>query len=394
MNTATAIETIKQLLAIPSTADNPEALAQAVDFMATFVAMHVDDVTIERFESNGKPSFLAYRGDVRPAKFDVLLNAHLDVVPGAPDQFKAVEKNGRLYGRGAFDMKAAAVVESLVFCELVHDVPFELGLQIVSDEEIGGFDCALYQIEQGVRADFILTGEHTLAPNIIYTAARGLAWAEIAFKGKTAHGGYPWRGRNALLAATEYIRRVLKRYPTPAEEAWTASVNVADIETGNQTFNAVPDNAVIKLDFRFTPEAHEFATKESFEQLLFSFDPNIEILDIPVFDTAISVAHDNLHVQALARALEQTSGTPAEFGRRFAGGDSRHFTKVGGHAVEFGLTGGHMHGSDEYVDIAAIDKYRATLRRFLRDEKLSSRNERIRCGGVKLRSVDNTPLSR
>lgn len=378
MNTTTITETIKQLVAIPSTADNPDALMRAVDFMATFVMTHVDDVTVERFEQNGKPSFLAYRGTARPQKFDVLLNAHLDVVPGAPEQFAASEKDGKLYGRGAFDMKAAAVVETLVFCELVHSLPFELGLQIVSDEEIGGFDCALLQIEQGVRADFIVTGEHTFGPNVIYTAARGLAWAEIAFKGKTAHGGYPWHGENALVAANAYIQRVLERYPTPTEETWATSVNVASIHTTNSTFNAVPDNAVVRLDFRFTPEAHEFDNVTSFKQLLRSFDPDIEILDVPVYDGAMSVAHDNPYLQALVRALERTSGMPVQFEHRYAGGDSRHFAKVGGRAVEFGLTGGHMHGSEEYVNIAAINNYRTTLRRFLAEDILGSHGEQSR----------------
>ncbi len=377
MNTTTITETIKQLVAIPSTADNADALMRAVDFMATLVVTHVDDVTVERFEQNGKPSFVAYRGAVRPKKFDVLLNAHLDVVPGAAEQFKPFEQNGKLYGRGTFDMKAAAVAETLVFCELVHSVPFELGLQIVSDEEVGGFDGVLHQIEQGVRADFIVTGEHTFGPNVIYTAARGLAWAEIAFKGKTAHGGYPWNGDNALVAANEYIQRVLARYPTPAQETWATSVNVASIQTTNSTFNAIPDNAVIRLDFRFTPDAHEFDSIASFKRLLRSFDPNIEILDIPVYDGAMSVGHDNPYLQTLVRALERTSGMPVQFEHRYAGGDSRHYAKVGGHAVEFGITGNHMHSDNEYIDIAAISAYCTTLRRFLTDDILGSHDEQF-----------------
>lgn len=375
MNTEAIIATIKELVTIPSTSENLAALKQAVDFVADFVMARAD-VTIERFEQNGKPSFLAYRGNTRPEKFDVLLNAHVDVVPAAPEQFKAVERDGKLYGRGAFDMKGAAIVEALTFCEVVEDAPYEVGLQIVSDEEIGGFDCAKYQIEQGVRADFIVTGEHTFEPNIIYTAARGIAWAEIAFKGHTAHGGYPWRGKNALMAAHQYVQHVFERYPTPDKETWMVSVNVADMQTTNATFNAVPDNAVIKLDFRFTPEDHEFDTVEAFEKLLFSFDPNIEILDIPVFDAAISVEHSNPYLQALTHALQRVSGQAVQFEHRYAGGDSRHFTKVGGHAVELGLTGGHMHGAEEFLDLEAIEDYHETLLRFFADRTLPGNNAR------------------
>jgi succinyl-diaminopimelate desuccinylase len=367
MSNQAIIQAITELVEIPSTEDNPAGLQRAVDFMADFVTARAD-VTIERFERNGKPSFLAYRGTTRPAIFDVLLNAHLDVVPGAKQQFKAVVQDGNLFGRGAFDMKAAAICEAVAFCEMVTKVPYALGLQIVSDEEVGGYNGAGYQVEQGVRADFILAGEHTFAPNVIYTAARGIAWAEVGFRGKTAHGGYPWRGRNALAEAVDYVHDVLERYPIPAKETWATSVNISSIQTSNASYNSVPHNAVVKLDFRFTPENKEFESREAFRELLVSFNPEIEILDIPVFDPAISVDHSNKHLQALEAALRETCGEEVVFDRRYAGGDARHFALVGGNAVEFGLTGAHMHAEGEYVNLDAIDNYLLALKRFLAND--------------------------
>src|SRR5690349_11470695 len=104
MDTKQIIATTKRLIAIRSTADNPAGLHEAVDMMAAII-QKCPNVTIERFEQNDKPSFLAYRGSTRPEKFDILLNGHIDVVPGNPEQFVPVEKDGKLYGRGALDMK-------------------------------------------------------------------------------------------------------------------------------------------------------------------------------------------------------------------------------------------------------------------------------------------------
>jgi len=189
MTSKNLIEQTKRLIAIQSTADNPMALRKAVEFVADIVAKQ-PNVTIERFERNGKHSFLAYRGAKRPENFDILLNGHVDVIPANPAQFTAYEKDGRLYGRGALDMKGTMLTLTDVFCELVNEVPYALGLQIVSDEEIGGYDGVKLQIDEGVRANFVIMGEYANDQGVIYNAARGLCWAEIAFKGKSAHGGH------------------------------------------------------------------------------------------------------------------------------------------------------------------------------------------------------------
>jgi succinyl-diaminopimelate desuccinylase len=129
------IEATKQLIAIPSTSDNLAALQEAVQFVADLIQTYCPQATVECFEQNGKPSLLAYRGAQRPAKFDILLNGHVDVVPAPAEQFSAHEKDGKLYGRGALDMKGTIVALTDAFCQAVLSVPYELALQIVSDEE-------------------------------------------------------------------------------------------------------------------------------------------------------------------------------------------------------------------------------------------------------------------
>src|SRR5688572_17653610 len=131
MTTNEVIEHTKQLMRIPSTADNPVALKEATEYVAAVIAK-VPDVTIERFERNGRPSFVAYRGNKRPEEFDILLNAHVDVVPAKPEQFGPYEKDGKLYGRGALDMKGTAMSLAKVFCDLVNEVPYSLAFQVVS----------------------------------------------------------------------------------------------------------------------------------------------------------------------------------------------------------------------------------------------------------------------
>ncbi len=242
------LDLTSKLISIPSTKDNSKTLKQVLD-----VALkELKDFTIEYFEKDGVPSALVYPQSKRPKKFKVILNAHLDVVAAKEKQFQPKIKNNRLYGRGAIDMKGAAAVEILLFKELAKKLSYPLALQLVTDEEIGGFKGTKYQIEKGVRADFVIAGEPTDFG--INHKAKGIIWAKVHFSGKSAHGAYPWQGENALLKAKKALDKLYKSYPLPKKEAWRTTVNLARIETTNQTFNQVPDNAVLSLDVRYIPE--------------------------------------------------------------------------------------------------------------------------------------------
>lgn len=359
------IDQTKQLVAIPSTGDNPAALKEAVDFVAAIVAAH-PGITIERFERNNKHSFVAYHGSKRPKKFDILLNAHVDVVPGAPEQFKPYEKDGKLYGRGALDMKGTALVLTDVFCELAGKVPYELGLEIVSDEEIGGYDGVHMHIAEGLRADFVIMGEYANERHTIYNAARGLCWAELAFKGKTAHGGHLWHGENAVLKASAFADAVLKRYPTPDRETLTTTANVSSIATANQTFNKVPDSAILKIDFRFTQEDPVFHTRESLEAFFKSIDPAVEVVNLATFEPAVHVEELNPYVQGLSAALQQVAGEKPRFLGRPGASDGRHFAQVNNDVIEFGLYGHDPHSDSECVELASFNEYRDILTAFLK----------------------------
>src|SRR4051794_1457069 len=139
-----------ELIAVPSTADRPEELRRALELVLDVVG---PGFAVQRFSSRGKPSALVHRPGPRPA-FRVLLNAHLDVVPA--DSYAARRDGDRLYGRGAQDMKVAALILADVFRTLAPTLPYQLGLQLVTDEEVGGYDGTAHQVAAGVTAEFVL----------------------------------------------------------------------------------------------------------------------------------------------------------------------------------------------------------------------------------------------
>lgn len=368
ITTEEIIQQTTKLVAIPSTLDNQHFLRQAVDFVADFVVRFAPGVTIERFEQNGITSFLAYKGSKRPAKFDLLLNGHVDVVPGTPDQFVPFQKDGKLYGRGALDMKGTVMVLASAFCEMVNKVPYALALQIVSDEENSGCNGVQYQLAQGVRADFAITGEYSNHRNTIYNAARGICWAEVAFKGKAAHGGHPWNGDNAIIRAGNFVNEVLRRYPIPKEETWTTTATIASVSTPNDTFNQVPDYAVVKVDFRFTDNP-AFKTEASVRGLIASIDPTAELISMPTFGPAVHASKEDPYVKGLHAAIKRTANKAPEYTARPGTGDGRHFASVDIPCVEFGLYGHNSHAVGEYVELSSFSEYLDVVREFLKNPK-------------------------
>jgi succinyl-diaminopimelate desuccinylase len=367
MNQNQIIEAAKQLIAIRSTADNLAGLREAYAFVHQRILASNKPIAIEEFESNGKPSLLAYHAGQRPEKFHVLLNAHLDVVPGKPDQYKAVVSDDTLYGRGAYDMKVAAIILADLFCEFVDTVPYALGIQIVIDEETSGLDGTNYQIQQGVRSDFIICGECGRSPGTyeIANATKGMIQTTVDFTGSTSHGAYPWRGDNAALKAAHFATRLHEYYPVPAEATSGTTVTLTSILTTNDAYNKVPDHAVAHLDTRYVATDIHCATPESFEAHLRSIDPNISRVTIRSFSKPMHTESTDPLLLALKASAERIENHTFELVQRNGSNDGRFYTEVGGRACDFGIVGENQHGDGECVTLQAIWNYQATLRDFL-----------------------------
>jgi succinyl-diaminopimelate desuccinylase len=351
-------EALLRLLAVRSTADRPEELLGALELVLGVVG---PGFTVERFESGGKPSALVHAGPQRP-HFRVLFNAHLDVVPGADGQFRPRQAGHFLYGRGTHDMKAAALVLAEVFRDTARDLPFALGLQLVTDEEVGGYDGTAYQVGQGVDADFVVIGEQSGLR--VVAESKGIAQVRLVAAGVAAHAAYPWLGRNALVALQAGIAAVLGRYPTPEAEEWRTTVNLARIETGNRAVNQVPADATAWLDVRFPPSDPSFAGRPADEiaaylKRLTGLEVLVDSLGAP--HSADPASADVARLQASAAA----AGFSGALLRKHGAADGRFYSARGTDAVIFGPGGDGQHGPDERLDLRTLGPYREALIDFL-----------------------------
>lgn len=357
------IEQIRSLIQIESTQERPEDRLRALESIIHFATNGLKDITVERFTSNGVESALLYIGKKRPY-FSVLLNAHLDVVPGGHSQFSPHEENGNLIGRGALDMKSAAVVMATAFRELAPILSQPIGLQLVTDEEFGGRDGTGYQLEQGVRSNFAICGEYTL-PATICTDSKGICRARIQFNGKTAHGAYTWAGDNAIVQGVQYVDALLATNPIPEKEQWTTTINVAAFETPGAVINKVPDTAVIELDIRYIPTDAIFSNKEAAEVFLQQLNPRATIA-IMRHETAHHISPDDPYLKELASIVEESWHKEVALVRKPGAADTRFFHGHGTPSVVLGVQGANPHADNEYVELSSLNRYYNIVARFLR----------------------------
>lgn len=348
------LELTQKLIKLKSIPEHPDELNKCLELCVS----NIKATTIELFDNNGSKSILAYNRKSRPERFKIILNGHLDVIPGKPNQYNPIIKGDRLYGVGATDMKANVACIIAVFNKMADKVDYPLALQLVTDEELGGFDGTKYQIEQGVRGDFVIAAESTNFD--IVNQAKGVIWARVTATGKTAHGAYPWRGENAIQKISKFILILEKEYPAPKSQEWCTTVNISSINSNNQTFNKIPDHCTLDLDIRFLPsEANDAIDR------LKRIIPNDLTLEIFAHEPALYVEDQNNYLKQLKTSSEYVTKQNSNLYCAQGSSDARHYTRVGDAGVEFGPIGGGIGTDEEWIDIPSLADYCRILERFL-----------------------------
>jgi succinyl-diaminopimelate desuccinylase len=342
------VATTIALMAFESTAERPDQLSAVLDYVDDQLSGQAG-VHRRRYERNGAPSLMVTLRDTQtPA---VILNAHLDVVPARAEQFHASVRQGRIHGRGSQDMKgAAAVYLHLVQACASWPSPPDIGVQFVTDEEIGGLDGTRLLLEAGWRCGLFIAGEPTDLR--ICHAQKGMMRLDVIIPGAPAHGSRPWAGRNAIAGLRDGLIALERRFPTPHEAAWQTTV-VPTIVAGGNAENRLPESVRLRLDIRHiaadTPAAIIAGVRDAF--------PGAEVHGAPIAGGLLDTDPAHPALATLAAAIRDVSGQPAGFFREHYGSDARFYSDAGIPAVCFGPVGDGLHSDDEWVDIDSLMQF-------------------------------------
>ncbi len=289
----------------------------------------------------------------------VHFNSHIDVVQtGAGwtlDPFAAVIRDGRIYGRGACDMKgglAASIIAVEALIDLGTELPGALEISGTVDEESGGYGGVHYLAQRGwfspPRVDHVIIPE-PLNVDRICIGHRGVWWAEIETHGRMAHGSMPFLGDCAVRHMFAFIDRLERDlYPKLAARrtdmpvvpsgARHSTMNINSIHGGQaEAFGfpapCVPDSCRMVIDRRLLIEENMDSVKDEVRALLEQLAAErkgfaYELRDI--FEVQPTMADRNGPVaRSTAAAIQRVLGREAEVVCSPGTYDQKHIDRVG-----------------------------------------------------------------
>lgn len=236
----------------------------------------------DRKDFSGNPNVVAVLKGTGEGR-SIILNSHIDVVPEgnkedwSKDPFSGSIENGRLYGRGATDMKGGTAslllaMEAIISCGII--LKGDIIFQSVIEEESGGAG-TLAAVLRGYRGDGAIIPEPTKMK--LFPIQQGSMWFRIIVKGKSAHGGTRYEGVNAIEKAIKIMERIQllekernARITDPLYQSIPIPIpiNLGKINSGEWP-SSVPDLAIIEGRMGVAPnEKLEEAEKEMESALL------------------------------------------------------------------------------------------------------------------------------
>jgi len=347
-----------KLVSFKTTEDRPQEVEKAYNYLKG--CLKGCNVNITEYEKNGKKSLVFYRGNTPNRKhFKVIFLCHIDVVPAKDELFTPRITNSRIYGRGAYDMKAGCAIGLMLIKKIKTD---NFAVIYTSDEEIGGTDGAAFLVEKGYRAEFVIALESTDCK--IVCERKGVIRITISAKGKSVHSSVPWEGINALDKLIAVYNEVKKDFPviTPKssdDEKFQKTLNLA-LMRGGDVFNKVVDNAYMYLDIRYTRKDNPESILKSIKKICKTYRCNVSnAWHSPTLFT------DSNHpfVQKIAKIGR------FKITREHGASDCRYFSKIGIPAVDLGAKGRYHHGNGEYLEIPSLKKIYDVMETFLTQQE-------------------------
>jgi acetylornithine deacetylase/succinyl-diaminopimelate desuccinylase-like protein len=380
-----AIELCAALIRVPS--ENPPGDTGAL--AALIEAKLAVEPTIEVRRVVAKPpavNLVARLAGARPGR-RLVINGHLDTFPvgnssgWTVDPFGGAIRDGRLYGRGAADMKAglaAGITTALLIAKHRSALAGELVLALVGDEETGGRWGTQYLLanEPDTVGDAMINGDAG-SPEVLRFGEKGQLWIEIEARGRSHHGAHVHLGENAIERLMEALTRLaaLRDFPCPIpdpiREAIRAAgprselvsgtgetdalqritVNIGTI-AGGSSVNLIPDRASARADIRFPPGLAVEQVLAEIRNLLSGLR-DVDVRELSSSEPNWTDPAHEIVRRTMATAAAYLGRAPA-CNMRLGFSDSRFYRYKGIPSVVYGPVPHGMGGPDEHVTIADL----------------------------------------
>ena len=307
---------------------------------------------------------------------------HTDVVPTGPlDQwtsppFVPTHRDGKLFGRGASDMKTSIAAFVVALEEFLADTPapaFDVALLLTSDEEgpsVDGTKVVVERLrERGERLDWCIVGEPTSVQrtgDMIKNGRRGTMSGRLTVHGIQGHIAYPQLARNPIhqalpalaeLAATRWDEGNAFFPPT----SW----QISNMHGGTGASNIIPGQVVIDFNFRFCTESTADSLQQRVQAVLDRHGLEYT-LDWTIGGQPFLTTPGTL-VNAVQAAIRAETGLETELSTTGGTSDGRFIAQICAQVVEVGPPNASIHKIDEHIAVCDIEPIKNIYRRTLQE---------------------------
>ena len=331
----------------------------------------------ETIASGEVTNLWARRGTAQPL---LVFAGHTDVVPTGPlerwssDPFTPTHRDGKLYGRGAADMKtslAGMVVAVEEFVAAHPDHKGSIGFLITSDEEGPAIDGTVIVCNQlkarGEQLDYCIVGEPTSVKQIgdmIKNGRRGTMSGKLVIKGVQGHIAYPHMAKNPIHLAMPALAELAAIEWDQGNEYYApTSWQMSNIHAGTGASNVIPGECVVDFNFRFATSSTVDGLQKRVHDVLdkhgLSYDLKWTVGGLPFLTPRGELS------EALSSAIKAETGITTELSTSGGTSDGRFIAHICPQVVEFGPTNASIHKIDEHIAVDEIEPLKNIYRRTL-----------------------------
>lgn len=361
------VKTLEKLINFKTTSHNTKENERAL----RWVEGQIKDlpVFVQRFKFDGFSSLvLTTKKTKKPA---VWLTSHIDVVTAPDELFVANIKNGRLYGRGAHDMKFAVAC----YIELLKDLGkelsnYNLGIMLTSDEEIGGRNGTKKILEEGYQGSVCILPDSGHSWKFSQSS-KGVLRLEVVVKGVPSHSSRPWLARNPIYELMEFLGILQREFPLNPDknaEHYYTTLCVTKIEAGDAP-NQIPQEARAVLDIRYIPGTN----KDEVLYKVLKYGKDFSNVVVKEIRHAEPIVHDieNKYFKTFSTITHDLFKIKIDFAHSHGASDANFFLERNIPTLIIAPKGGNHHGKDEWIDIGGLEKFYEVLKEFvIREAKI------------------------
>ncbi len=359
---------------------NPDTLALTQELIARASVTPVDGgcqqlmidrlaavgFTVEKLTFGSVENFWAIHGSTGPV---LCFAGHTDVVPTGPleewktEPFKPTVREGRLYGRGAADMKsglAAMVTAAEAFVREQPGHPGKIAFLITSDEEGPSVDGTKRVVEllkaRGERIDWCIVGEPSSEHRVgdtIKIGRRGSYSGRLTVTGVQGHVAYPQLAQNPVHMLAPALAELTQHVWDQGNEHFQPTTfQVSNLNAGTGAPNVIPGELKARFNLRYSPVQTQESLRRTVEGILdkHGVKYNIEwyVSGEPFYTPAGALS------DAVCKAVQAVTGQAPKLSTGGGTSDGRFIATMGAQVVELGVTNATIHKVNESVGVDEV----------------------------------------